>query len=72
LLINRYAISFTRIAFGFTLFLFEVYASFSGQTDYNDWYLTLHDVIFTLLPVIAVGVFDQDISDRLCLRENPV
>ncbi|XP_054806514.1 putative phospholipid-transporting ATPase 9 isoform X2 [Prosopis cineraria] len=59
---------YKNIAFGFTLFFFEMYASFSGQAAYNDWFLTPYNVIFTSLPVIALGVFDQDVSARLCLK----
>ncbi|XP_031404839.1 putative phospholipid-transporting ATPase 9 isoform X2 [Punica granatum] len=59
---------YKNIAFGFTLFYFEAYASFSGQPAYNDWYLSFYNVIFTSLPVIALGVFDQDVSAKLCLR----
>ncbi|KAK4781401.1 hypothetical protein SAY86_015503 [Trapa natans] len=59
---------YKNLAFGFTLFYFEAYASFSGQAAYNDWYLSLYNVFFTSLPVIALGVFDQDVSAKLCLR----
>ncbi|KAM7268641.1 hypothetical protein ACFE04_010807 [Oxalis oulophora] len=59
---------YKNIAFGFTLMFFSAYASFSGQTVYNDWFLSLYNVFFTSLPVIALGVFDQDVSARLCLK----
>ncbi|ONI09045.1 hypothetical protein PRUPE_5G214200 [Prunus persica] len=59
---------YKNIAFGFTIFFFEIYASFSGQTAYNDWYLSLYNVFFTSLPVIALGVFDQDVSAKFCLK----
>ncbi|XP_057951462.1 putative phospholipid-transporting ATPase 9 isoform X2 [Malania oleifera] len=59
---------YKNIAFGFTLFFFEAYASFSGQAAYNDWYLSLYNVFFTSLPVIALGVFDQDVSSQFCLN----
>ncbi|KAL2667512.1 hypothetical protein AAZV13_01G073400 [Glycine max] len=59
---------YKNITFGFTLFLYEVYASFSGQPAYNDWFLSLYNVFFSSLPVIALGVFDQDVSARYCLR----
>ncbi|KAH7549287.1 hypothetical protein ACOSP7_025997 [Xanthoceras sorbifolium] len=59
---------YKNIAFGFTIFFFEVYASFSGQTVYNDWFLALYNVFFTSLPVIALGVFDQDVASRFCLK----
>ncbi|XP_047153651.1 putative phospholipid-transporting ATPase 9 [Vigna umbellata] len=59
---------YKNITFGFTLFLYEVYASFSGQPAYNDWFLSVYNVFFSSLPVIALGVFDQDVSARYCLR----
>ncbi|XVF16401.1 hypothetical protein REPUB_Repub10bG0028100 [Reevesia pubescens] len=59
---------YKNITFGFTLFWFEAYASFSGQPAYNDWYMSCYNVFFTSLPVIALGVFDQDLSARLCLK----
>ncbi|CAM0958897.1 unnamed protein product [Alopecurus aequalis] len=59
---------YKNIVFGVTLFLYECYTSFSGQTFYNDWSMSLYNVIFTSLPVIALGVFDQDVSARFCLK----
>ncbi|KAL7590086.1 hypothetical protein Lser_V15G37034 [Lactuca serriola] len=59
---------YKNIVFGTTVFLYEAYASFSGQPAYNDWYLTLYNVFFTSLPAIALGVFDQDVSARFCLK----
>ncbi|CAI9096335.1 OLC1v1032445C2 [Oldenlandia corymbosa var. corymbosa] len=59
---------YKNIVFGFTVFLYEAYASFSGQPAYNDWFLSLYNVFFTSLPVIALGVFDQDVSARFCLK----
>uniref|UniRef100_A0A2P2MIP3 Phospholipid-transporting ATPase n=1 Tax=Rhizophora mucronata TaxID=61149 RepID=A0A2P2MIP3_RHIMU len=59
---------YKNIAFGFTLFFYEAYASFSGQAAYNDWFLSLYNVFFTSLPVIALGVLDQDVSAQYCLK----
>ncbi|XP_073059377.1 putative phospholipid-transporting ATPase 9 [Primulina eburnea] len=59
---------YKNITFGFTIFLYEAYTSFSGQPAYNDWFLSLYNVFFTSLPVIAMGVFDQDVSARFCLK----
>lgn len=59
---------YKNVAFGFTVFLYEAYASFSGQPAYNDWFLSLFNVFFTSLPVIALGVFDQDVSAKYCLK----
>lgn len=59
---------YKNIVFGITLFLYEAYTSFSGQPAYNEWFLSTYNVFFTSLPVIALGVFDQDVSARLCLK----
>ncbi|XP_042498744.1 probable phospholipid-transporting ATPase 8 isoform X3 [Macadamia integrifolia] len=56
------------ITFGLTLFWFETYASFSSQPAYNDWCMSFYNVFFTSLPVIALGIFDQDVSASLCLE----
>ncbi|KAH7287161.1 hypothetical protein KP509_32G041100 [Ceratopteris richardii] len=52
---------YKNIAFGLTLFYYEAYTVFSGQPAYNDWYMSLFNCIFTSLPVIALGVFEQDL-----------
>ncbi|KAL2935900.1 putative phospholipid-transporting ATPase 9 [Bienertia sinuspersici] len=59
---------YKNILFGFTLFFYDAYSSFSGQPAYNDWYLTPYNIIFTSLPVIALGVLDQDVSAESCLE----
>ncbi|CAL4895276.1 unnamed protein product [Urochloa decumbens] len=59
---------YKNITFGVTLFLFEAYTSFSGEAFYNSWALACYNVFFTSLPVIAMGVFDQDVSARFCLK----
>ncbi|KAL5725142.1 P-type phospholipid transporter [Ranunculus cassubicifolius] len=59
---------YKNITFGFTLFMFEAHTTFSGAPAYNDWYISFYNVFFTSLPVIALGVFDQDVSSRLCLK----
>jgi len=59
---------YKNIAFGLTLFYFEAFTGFSGQSVYNDYYLLLFNVVLTSLPVIALGVFEQDVSSEICLQ----
>ncbi|KMS97426.1 hypothetical protein BVRB_5g127060 isoform B [Beta vulgaris subsp. vulgaris] len=59
---------YKNILFGFTLFYYEAYTSFSGEPAYNQWFLTLYNIIFTSLPVIALGVLEQDVSAESCLK----
>ncbi|KAK9080934.1 hypothetical protein Syun_031331 [Stephania yunnanensis] len=59
---------YKNVTFGITVFLFEANTSFSGQPAYNDWYMSLYNVLFTSLPAMALGVFDQDVSPRFCIK----
>ncbi|KAK9025171.1 hypothetical protein V6N11_065067 [Hibiscus sabdariffa] len=59
---------YKNIAFGLTLFYFEAFTGFSGQSIYNDWYMLLFNVVLTALPVISLGVLEQDVSSEVCLE----
>lgn len=56
--------------FAFTLvhFWYSFFNGFSAQTAYEDWFITLYNVLYTSLPVLLVGLLDQDVSDKLSLR----
>ncbi|KAG6539017.1 probable phospholipid-transporting ATPase 7 [Zingiber officinale] len=59
---------YKNIAFGLTIFYYETYTGFSGQSVYDDWYMLLFNVVLTSLPVITLGVFEQDVSSEVCLQ----
>ncbi|KAL2534070.1 putative phospholipid-transporting ATPase 4 [Abeliophyllum distichum] len=59
---------YKNIAFGLTIFYFEAFAAFSGQSVYVDWYMLLFNVVLTSLPVISLGVFEQDVDSEVCLQ----
>ncbi|KAG8380109.1 hypothetical protein BUALT_Bualt07G0159500 [Buddleja alternifolia] len=59
---------YKNIAFGLTIFYFEAFAGFSGQSIYDDWYMLLFNVVLTSLPVISLGVFEQDVDSEVCLQ----
>ncbi|KAK4371116.1 hypothetical protein RND71_010591 [Anisodus tanguticus] len=67
-LLNDMLLLLQKRCIWFYSLLYETYASFSAQLAYNDWFLSLYNVFFTSLPVIALGVFDQDVSARYCLK----
>ena len=48
----------------FTLvqFWFNLYAAYSGQRFYDDWLQALYNLLFTSLPVFALGLLDQDVT----------
>ncbi|KAL1293214.1 hypothetical protein HN51_053864 [Arachis hypogaea] len=59
---------YKNIAFGLTIFYFEAFTSFSGQSVYDDWYMILFNVVLTSLPVISLGVLEQDVPSEVCLQ----
>ncbi|CAI5516593.1 unnamed protein product [Closterium sp. Naga37s-1] len=54
--------------FAFTIFFFNGLAMFSGSPVYVDWLLVMFQVLFSALPVAAVGAFDQDVKAVYHLR----
>ncbi|XP_073327919.1 phospholipid-transporting ATPase ID [Pagrus major] len=56
--------------FAFTLvhFWYGFFCGFSAQTVYDQWFITLFNIVYTSLPVLAMGLFDQDVDDRNSLR----
>ncbi|XP_041094490.1 phospholipid-transporting ATPase ID-like [Polyodon spathula] len=52
--------------FTFTLvhFWYGFFCGFSAQTVYDEWYITLYNLVYTSLPVLGMSLFDQDVSDR--------
>ncbi|XP_030587811.1 probable phospholipid-transporting ATPase IM isoform X1 [Archocentrus centrarchus] len=56
--------------FAFTLvhFWYGFFCGFSAQTVYDQWFITLFNIVYTSLPVLALGLFDQDVNDQNSLR----
>ncbi|KAK4698681.1 phospholipid-translocating ATPase, partial [Phenoliferia sp. Uapishka_3] len=50
------------------LFWFQFYCAYSSTTVYEYTYLLFWNVIWTLLPVIAIGVFDRNISSNVLMN----
>ncbi|XP_022669061.1 probable phospholipid-transporting ATPase IM [Varroa jacobsoni] len=56
--------------FAFTLchFWFAFFCGFSAQTLYDPVFISFYNVFYTSLPVLALGVFDQDVNDYHSIR----
>ncbi|XP_015123681.1 phospholipid-transporting ATPase ID isoform X2 [Diachasma alloeum] len=52
--------------FAFTLchIWFAFFCGFSAQTVFDPMYISVYNLFYTSLPVLAVGVFDQDVNDK--------
>jgi len=52
---------YKNLMFGLTLFWFNLFCFFSGQPIFNDLYMSGFNVVFCALPIIVVGIVDQDV-----------
>ncbi|WFD32648.1 P-type phospholipid transporter [Malassezia sp. CBS 17886] len=51
-----------------TLFWFSFYSRFSGQTVYESWSQSFYNVVFTMMPALVIGIFDQYLSASMLER----
>uniref|UniRef100_A0A6Q2Y9C0 Phospholipid-transporting ATPase n=1 Tax=Esox lucius TaxID=8010 RepID=A0A6Q2Y9C0_ESOLU len=56
---------FKNFAFTLVHFWYSFFSGFSAQIAYEDWFITLYNVMYTSLPVLLVGLLDQDVNDKL-------
>ena len=61
---------YKNVLFVLTQFWFTVYDKWSAQNLYDSWHIAVFNLIFTALPQIAFGVFEQDVS-RQMVRQLP-
>jgi len=47
---------------------YSFFNNFSGQIAYESWTISFYNVIFTVLPPLVIGVFDQFVSARILDR----
>lgn len=47
---------------------YSFFNNFSGQIAYESWTLSLYNVVFTVLPPLVIGIFDQFVSARFLDR----
>ncbi|XP_064330872.1 phospholipid-transporting ATPase ID isoform X2 [Phalacrocorax carbo] len=52
---------YKNFAFTMVHFWFGFFCGFSAQTVYDQYFITLYNIVYTSLPVLAMGVFDQGI-----------
>ncbi|KAI8836854.1 hypothetical protein BC829DRAFT_421625 [Chytridium lagenaria] len=55
------------LAFYFTQMLFQIFTGWTGTSLYEQWTLTLYNIMFSSLPVIAVGIFEKDLNKSTLL-----
>ncbi|XP_067412224.1 probable phospholipid-transporting ATPase IM [Emydura macquarii macquarii] len=55
---------YKNVAFTLVHFWFGFFCGFSAQTVYDQWFITLFNIVYTSLPVLAMGLFDQDVNEQ--------
>nr|CAD7193568.1 unnamed protein product [Timema douglasi] len=58
---------YKNATFVFLIFWFQLYCGFSGSVMIDQMYLMLYNLLFTSLPPIAIGVYDQDVPEEILL-----
>ncbi|KAG2030331.1 calcium transporting ATPase [Suillus americanus] len=59
---------YKNITLYMTQFWYSFFNNFSGQIAYESWTISFYNVIFTVLPPLVIGVFDQFVSARILDR----
>ncbi|XP_041666253.1 phospholipid-transporting ATPase ID-like [Cheilinus undulatus] len=54
---------YKNFTFTFVQFWYAFFCGFSAQSLYDDWFVTLYNTVYTALPVLGLGLFDQDVND---------
>jgi magnesium-transporting ATPase (P-type) len=54
---------FKNFIFTIPQFFFAFYSGFSGMTLYDDWYVSLYNILFTATPLTVKALFEKDIVD---------
>ncbi|KAL2871567.1 uncharacterized protein BJX67DRAFT_342623 [Aspergillus lucknowensis] len=58
---------YKNLVWTFALFWYSIYNDFDGSYLFDYTYIVLVNVAFTSLPVILMGIFDQDVDDKVSL-----
>ncbi|XP_063240630.1 phospholipid-transporting ATPase VD isoform X2 [Bacillus rossius redtenbacheri] len=58
---------YKNATFVFLVFWYQLYCGFSGTVMIDQMYLMLYNLLFTSLPPIAIGVYDQDVPQEILL-----
>eukprot|EP00727_Mastigamoeba_balamuthi_P007991 m51a1_g3812 putative probable phospholipid-transporting atpase id isoform x2 (1077) ;mRNA; r:257639-262020 len=58
---------YKNVAFFITQWWFAFFCRMSGQTIYDDYMITLFNIIFTFFPPLFIGLFEKDIPEQLII-----
>ncbi|KAI8146793.1 hypothetical protein BJV82DRAFT_509376 [Fennellomyces sp. T-0311] len=58
---------YKNIVWTFVLFWYQIFCQFTGSMMFEYALVTLYNLIFTSLPIIFLGIWDQDLSAKISL-----
>ncbi|KAF1851843.1 phospholipid-translocating P-type ATPase [Cucurbitaria berberidis CBS 394.84] len=58
---------YKNIIWTFCLFWYQIFTNYDSQYMFDYTYIIFFNLVFTSLPVIVMGVLDQDVDDRVSL-----
>ncbi|KAI8085885.1 uncharacterized protein B0P05DRAFT_534105 [Gilbertella persicaria] len=56
---------FKNIIWTFVLFWYQIFCQFNGSMMFEYVLVTLYNVVFTSLPIIFMGIWDQDLNSKI-------
>lgn len=59
---------YKNFVFTMVQFWYAWWNGFSAQTVYDEFFVTLYNVVFTSMPILVVGIFDQDVNDKVSIE----
>ncbi|XP_076005457.1 putative phospholipid-transporting ATPase IM [Genypterus blacodes] len=54
---------YKNFTFTFVHFWYAFFCGYSAQTVYDEWFITLYNLVYTALPVLGMSLFEQDVND---------
>ncbi|KAG2236582.1 hypothetical protein INT48_000136 [Thamnidium elegans] len=58
---------FKNIVWTFVLFWYQIFCQFNGSMMFDYALVALYNLIFTSLPIIFLGIWDQDVNSKISL-----
>lgn len=63
---------FKNMLFTMPQFLLAFFCGYSGQSIYDDWFISFYNLIFTSVPLVIRAVLEQDINYVIARNPNKI
>ncbi|PJF18947.1 Phospholipid-transporting ATPase [Paramicrosporidium saccamoebae] len=63
---------YKNLAFVVLLFWYQFYCGFTAQYVYDYMFLLFFNIVFSILPLLILGSFDRDLTDKYLLSVAPI